>query len=84
MKQWEHAIEVLEEVLEERKSFVFGREWFEDTTDEDIPEDFRFPVLPFVVVLVDSVLDCFLKRSISCLLVDPFNAFTGEYGEGRG
>jgi hypothetical protein len=61
VEQREHAIEVLEKVLEERKGFIFGRERLEDTTDKDIPEDFRFPVLPFVVVLVDSILYCLLK-----------------------
>lgn len=84
VEQGKHAVEVFEKVLEERHGLVLGREGFEDSTDEDVAEDFRFPILPFVVFFIDGVLDGFLERGIAGLLVDPLDAFGGEDGKGRG
>jgi hypothetical protein len=76
VKQGKHAVEVFEEVLEKGQSLLFRRQGLEDTTDENVSEYFRLPILPLRVFLIDSILDRFLKRCVSSLLINPLNTFT--------
>lgn len=72
VKQWEHAIEVLEEILEERKRLVLRGKRLENAAGEYVAEDFRLPIHPLIVIHVRRG-DHILERGITRLLVDPLN-----------
>lgn len=50
VKKWEHAIEVLEEIFEQRQGFMLRWHRLVDLSMEDVPKDIWLPVYPFVVV----------------------------------
>lgn len=77
MEEWEHAVEVLEEVLEKGKSFLFRRQWLKDSTRENIPKDLRLPVDPFVVI-DRRFLNHVLERSVAGFFIDPGYAIGRE------
>lgn len=82
MEQREHAVEVCEVVLQERKSLVLGWQRLEYTAGEYIAEDVGLPMYPFVVVNC-SIGDHVLERRIASFVVDPLNTLGRENGETR-
>lgn len=50
VKQWEHAVEILEVVLQQRQSFLSRGQRMEHAAHEEVTKDFGLPINPFVVV----------------------------------
>lgn len=73
MEEWEHAVEIFEEILEQRHCFGFGWQRSEDGSLEKVPEYLRLPISPFVVVFRDFG-NHILEGVVAGLMIDPLDA----------
>lgn len=73
MEEREHAVEIFEEIFEQRHRFGLGRQRPEDGSLEKVSEYLRLPISPFVVVFRDFG-NHILEGIVASLVVDPLDA----------
>lgn len=76
VKQGKHAVEIFEIVFEKRDAFILRWQRLENASHEQVAEYLGLPEQPskFFIFFGDGILDCLLERSVSGLLVDPFDS----------
>lgn len=84
MEEWEHAVEVFEEIFEQGHALSLWRKLLEYGSSEKVREYLWFPVHPLVLIH-RSRRDHFLERRVASLFIHPLDTLWREDGEaGRG